>query len=86
MAKGIKDLRIRCLIKLHPIFSSVLFLLFRPPGRFLGIYGGGLRFLGSLVDILNFLEVRVGLQTGKNKIKSQASIKTIRLGKYKGEK
>ena len=71
---------------LHQIFSSALFLLFRSPGRFLGVYGGDFPFLGSLVVILNFPEVRVGLQTGKNKIKSQASIKTIRLGKYKGEK
>ena len=87
MAKGIKGyLRVRCIIKLHQIFSGALFLLFRPPGHFLGVYGGGFLFLGSLMVTLNFLEVRVGLQTGKNKIKSRASIKTIRLGKYKGEK
>lgn len=87
LAKGIKGyLRVRCIIKLHQIFSSALFLLFRPPSRFLGVYGSGFRFLGSLMVILNFPEVRVGLWTDKNKIKSQASIKTIRLGKYKGEK
>ena len=63
LAKGIKGyLRIRCIIKLHPIFSSVLFLLFRPPGRFLGVYGGGFRFLGSLVVILDVPEVKVGKQ------------------------
>ena len=67
LAKGIKGyLQIRCIIKLHPIFSSVLLLLFRSLGRFLGVYGGGFCFLGSLVVILNFPEVRIGLQTGKD--------------------
>ena len=72
LAKGIKGyLQIRCVIKLHPIFSSVLFLLFQPPGRFLGVYGGGFRFLGSLMVIFNLPEVRVGLQTGEDKMKDQ---------------
>ena len=68
LAKGIKGyLRVRCIIKLHQIFSGALFLLFRPPGHFLGVYGGDFRFLGSLVVILNFPDVRVGLQTGKTR-------------------
>ena len=87
LAKGVKGyLRLRSIVKLHHVFSGALLLLFGPPGHFLGVYGRSFRFLGSLMTILNFPEVRVGLQTGKNKIKSQASIKTIRLGKYKREK
>ena len=85
LAKGVKGyLRLRRIFKLHPIFNSALLLLFRPPGRFLGVCGGGSRFLGSLVVIFNFPEVRVGLQTGKNKMKGQTSIKQYGWEKYKG--
>ena len=82
LAKGVKGyLRLRRIVKLHPIFSSVLLLLFRPPGCLLGVYGCGSRFLGSLVVIFNFPEVRVGLETGKNMMKRSGKYETTRLGK-----
>ena len=86
LSKGVKGyLRLRSIVKLHHVFSGTLLLLFRPPGHFLGSYSGDSRFLGSLV-IFNFPEIRFGLQTGKNKMKGQASIKQYGWEKYKGER
>ena len=76
LAKGVMGyLRLRSIVKFHHVFSGALLLLFGPSGHFLGGYGGDSCFLGSFVVIFNLPEIKFGLQTGKNKMKGQASIK-----------